>query len=180
MQSPLSRARKAVAYLTIVGLAAGCLALTFTLTGTRLHPGARRIVSLPVNGAPRAHSSLITTWADAKIPTEGGAMLKKGCLTASYYVADVKSKDARHAAENSLAQVEGTTLTGWETGSLGPAKVMAADFKHATVALAAPMARGDFAVLVTNWHGCSDRARVAEVATSIKSFRVEEDHTATR
>ena len=55
-----------------------------------------------------------------------------------------------------------------------------ADFKHATVALAAPMAKGDFAVLVTNWHGCSDRARVAEVATSIKSFRVEEDHTATR
>ena len=174
MQPSMCRARKTGAYLTIVGLALGCLAATLALTsprGGRDRPGVRRIVLLPVNGAPRAHSSLITTWANAKIPTEDGAMLKKGCLTASYYVADVKSSTARHAAENSLAQVEGTTLTDWQTGSVGPTKVMAADFQHGNVALAAPLTRGDFAVLVATWHGCSDRARVAEVANSIKSFR---------
>jgi len=183
MQPSMGRARKAGAYLTIVGLALGCLAATLALTSPakkRDRPGVRRIVLLPVNGAPLAHSSLVTTWGNSKLPTEDGAMLTKGCLTASYYVADVKSSSARHAAETSLAQVEGTTLTGWQTGPVGPTKVMAADFQHATVALAAPISRRDFAVLVTTWHGCSDRARVAEVATSIKSFRVEGDHTAAR
>jgi hypothetical protein len=174
MQPTMGQARKAAAYLTIVGLALVCLGLTLALTNPRSsrdRSGGRRIVLLPVNGAPHAHSSVITTWSDAKIPTEDGAMLKKGCLTASYYVADVKSINARHAAETSLAQVEGTTLTGWQTGSVGPTKVMAADFEHGTVVLAAPLRRGDFAVLVATWHGCTDRARVAEVATSIKSFR---------
>jgi hypothetical protein len=174
MEASLSRGRKAAAYLTIVALALGFLALTAAVTRSHSAPAAPgvRIVMLPVNGAPRVHSSLVTTWADAKIPTEDGAMLKNGCLTASYYVADVQSHDAKHAAETALAQVEGTTLTGWETGRVGT-KVVATDFEHSTVAAAAPLTHRDFAVLVAMWRGCADRARVAEVATSIKSFAVD-------
>lgn len=171
MDGAIGWRRRLLCYGTVVGLA-GCwlaLAVVPSSVGSHERPGARRIVKLPVNGAPRAHSSVISTWRDAAYQEEDGAVLSKGCLTATYYVAAVRAASARRAADSALSQVEGTTLSGWQPGWLRGMAV-ATDAEHATVTAARPLARASFAVLVVKWRGCVSESAVGEVARSIGSF----------